>query len=220
MSDTAIYGVFGAGGFGRETMPVACAMLAQVGVGPQQLVFIDDGDVPDVINGHRVLSSRDFLDYPVSCRYFNVAIADSVIREKLARQLLAANALPFAIKSIHALDLGNNQIGQGAILAPFSFVSVNVKVGDFFQADMYASVTHDCVVGDFVTFAPKAQCNGAVLIEDHVYVGSGAIIRNSTPGRKITIGRGAVIGMGAVVTKSVPAGITVAGNPAVILERA
>ena len=32
--------------------------------------------------------------------------------------------------------------------------------------------------------------------------------------RTLVIGRGAVVGMGAVVTKSVPAGATVVGNPA------
>jgi acetyltransferase-like isoleucine patch superfamily enzyme len=30
----------------------------------------------------------------------------------------------------------------------------------------------------------------------------------------LVIGRGAVVGMGAVVTKSVPPGLTVVGNPA------
>jgi acetyltransferase-like isoleucine patch superfamily enzyme len=53
-----------------------------------------------------------------------------------------------------------------------------------------------------------------VVIEDDVYVGTGAIIRHGSDDRPITIGRGAVIGMGAVVTKSVPAGATVVGNPA------
>jgi len=220
MKKSAIYAIVGAGGFGREIMPVAYAMLAQQGIDKKQIVFVDDSpNIVRVINGHSVLSREDFFKYPAETCYFNVTIADYKTREKLASKFLSMNARPFSIKSINALDFSEDGIGKGAVLAPFSSVSVNVRVGDFFHADRYASLTHDCVAGNFVTLAPKAQCNGGVCIEDYVYIGSGAIIRNSTPDKKITIGRGAVIGMGAVVTKSVPAGATVVGNPARILEK-
>ncbi|MCU0189324.1 hypothetical protein N8H42_29090, partial [Citrobacter freundii] len=46
----------------------------------------------------------------------------------------------------------------------------------------------------------------------------GAIIKQGTPDKPLVIGKGAIVGMGAVVTKSVPAGVTVVGNPARILE--
>jgi acetyltransferase-like isoleucine patch superfamily enzyme len=69
-----------------------------------------------------------------------------------------------------------------------------------------------------VTFAPGVKCNGNVVIEDHAYIGSGAIIKQGQPGVPVVIGRGGVVGMGAVVTKSVPAGATVVGNPARVME--
>ena len=70
------------------------------------------------------------------------------------------------------------------------------------------------MIGDFVTFAPGVKCNGNVHIHDHAYIGSGAVIRQGIPGRPLVVGRGAVVGMGAVVTKDVPPGVTVVGNPA------
>ena len=43
----------------------------------------------------------------------------------------------------------------------------------------------------------------------------GALLKQGTHDKPLRIGRGAVIGMGAVVTKDVPAGSVVVGNPAV-----
>ena len=51
-----------------------------------------------------------------------------------------------------------------------------------------------------------------VTIEDRVWIGGGAML---LPG--ITIGREAIVGAGAVVTRDVPAGARVVGNPARIL---
>ena len=55
-------------------------------------------------------------------------------------------------------------------------------------------------------------CN--IVIEDHAYIGAGAIIKQGEPGKPTVIGQGAVVGMGAVVTKSISPGTTVVGNPA------
>ena len=51
-----------------------------------------------------------------------------------------------------------------------------------------------------------------VTIEDRVWIGGGAIL---LPG--VTIGREAIVGAGSVVTRDVPPGVRVAGNPARIL---
>ena len=110
-------------------------------------------------------------------------------------------------------------LGVGAILCPFVTISSNTRIGKHFHANLYPYVAHDCVIGDYVTFAPNVQCNGNVHIGDGVYIGTGAMIRQGTVDQPLTIGAGAVIGMGAVVTKPVAAGVTVVGNPARVLER-
>ena len=55
---------------------------------------------------------------------------------------------------------------------------------------------------------------GKVIIDDYVWIGTGAMI---LPG--VHLCRGAVVGAGAVVTKSVPEGTIVAGNPAKTLSK-
>lgn len=56
---------------------------------------------------------------------------------------------------------------------------------------------------------PTFDTFGKVVIGDYVYIGAEALIM---PG--VTIGDHALIAAGSVVTKSVPSGIVVAGNPA------
>lgn len=52
-----------------------------------------------------------------------------------------------------------------------------------------------------------------VVIEDDVWIGSGAIV---VPG--VTIGKGSVIGAGSVVTKDIPANVIAVGNPCKVLR--
>ena len=54
----------------------------------------------------------------------------------------------------------------------------------------------------------------AVTVHDNAYLGTDCILRPGKPDAPLEIGAGAVVGMGAVVTKSVPPGVTVVGNPA------
>jgi serine acetyltransferase len=57
---------------------------------------------------------------------------------------------------------------------------------------------------------PRSQ---SVTIQDNVWVGTGAVV---LPG--VTVGKGAVVGAGSVVTRDVPPGAVVAGNPARIIH--
>lgn len=58
------------------------------------------------------------------------------------------------------------------------------------------------------------QVKAPIIIEDYVWIGTGAMI---LPG--VRLGKGAVVGARAVVSKSVPPDTIVVGNPAKILER-
>lgn len=209
------YGIVGAGGYGRETMPLSRAALSTMLLsGEAELFFVVEGEVADEqINGCSVLSLEKFLTLPGE-RFFNIAIGASDARERIARFCENHGATPFSIVAENVIILDANEIGLGAVLSPFVTVTSNAKIGNHFHANIYSYIAHDCVIGDFVTFAPGVKCNGNVHIQDHAYIGTGAVIKQGTSTQPLVIGRGAVVGMGAVVTKSVAPGETVVGNPA------
>ncbi len=214
-----LYGIVGAGGFGREVLPVAQVMLAAAPPDqPYELVFVVEEGEAGTLNGHRLITADEFHRDDRD-RYFNIAITDQHVRERIAREFTAKGAAPFTIRAANSVDLGNNELGEGAILCAFTTITSNATIGRYFHANIYSYVGHDCRIGDFVTFAPDVHCNGGVIIEDGAYIGTGAIIKQSSPERVIVIGQGAVVGMGAVVTKSVAPLTTVVGNPAAVMER-
>nr|WP_321467050.1 hypothetical protein [uncultured Desulfobulbus sp.] len=218
-----IYGIIGAGGFGREVMPVARQMIANLkgsNSNKYELVFVvKNKNQKFAINGHNVIDESEFISIKSSNKYFNVAISDYKSREKISKKMINFNIKPFTIRALNSIIFDNNDIGEGAILCPFTTITSDAKIGKFFHSNIYSYVAHDCVIGDFVTFAPSVHCNGKVVIEDYAYIGTGVTIRNGTNERPIVIGKGSIIGMGSLVTKSVPPFTTVIGNPAVELIR-
>ncbi|MFK3690898.1 acyltransferase [Agrobacterium tumefaciens] len=85
----------------------------------------------------------------------------------------------------------------------------NIKIGEeVFIADQVIIRDWD---GHRLMGRPAAA---PIIIGNHVWIGMRAIILKG-----VTIGDGAVVGAGAVVTKDVPAGTIVAGNPAVVVKQ-
>lgn len=214
---TLLIGVYGASGFGKEVMPLVRQQYSTLH--QDNFVFIDDGQANTLLNGYEVFSYENFISQPAAHKAVTIAIANSQVREKLVSRLNEDGVQHLDIKAMNTVILDEVEIGEGSLLCPFSCLTSNIKIGKFFHANIYSYVAHDCVIGDYVTFAPGVKCNGNIHIEDHAYIGTGAVIKQGTPDKPLVIGKGAIVGMGAVVTKSVPAGVTVVGNPARILEK-
>ncbi|MFS2048319.1 acetyltransferase [Variovorax sp. Varisp41] len=210
----SLYAVYGASGCGRGIMPLARAQLQKLGIESDRLVFIDDNCDSQMVNGHKVLRYADFVRENAAERHVVIAIASGAVREKLANRCAEDGVHPWSVVADSTLIMDDVVIGEGCALSPFATITSNIRIGKHFHANLYSYVEHDCFIGDFVTLAPGAKCNGNIVIEDHAYVGSGAVIKQGKPGRPIIVGKNSIVGMGAVVTRDVPAGVTVVGNPA------
>lgn len=208
-----IFGLFGAGGFAREVMPIVRQNLPA----HAQLYFVQTSPEFSSLNGHPVISEAQFSMLEGDKTYA-IAIADAQARRAIAARMETI-AKPEQLIADNSVIGDANTLGSGLVLCPFTCITSNITIGVHFQANIYAYVGHDCVIGDYVTFAPGVKCNGNVHIGNNAYLGTGCMIRQGTPDNPLTIGENAIIGMGAVVTKSVPANTTVVGNPARPLEK-
>jgi sugar O-acyltransferase (sialic acid O-acetyltransferase NeuD family) len=211
-------GIFGAGGFGKEVMPLVQFIMNDNNCCKLVFVVEDEFFHPNSsLHGYEVISMTEYLNFDGE-KYYCIAIANSHARERIDVLLLENGATPIDVFAESSIKLKGSTIGPGAIFCHFSHITSDVKVGRQFHCNYYSYVAHDVIIGDYVTFAPGVKCNGGVQIEDHAYIGSGAVIKDAT-NSPVVIGKGAVVGMGAVVTKSVPPGVTVIGNPAKPLNK-
>lgn len=199
-----VIGIYGAAGCGRGIMPLMRAQYPGA-----EHIFIDDGQAPGHVNGHHIVTWAEFVERETDDKAVSIAIAAPRTRQALSEKCSAANIPLIEARAASVVQMDEVVIGNGACLSPFVTLTSNIRIGRCFHANLYSYVEHDCVIGDFVTFAPGAKVNGNVTIGDHAYIGSGAVIRQG-----LTIGASAIVGMGAVVIRDVPPGVTVVGNPA------
>jgi len=138
-------------------------------------------------------------------------------RESGIMPFLIGAAFPSARREIAARrPFGHGPWERGQVVFPGVKIGQGVGIGWHTHLLYNAVISHGCQVGSFVTVCSGAVLCGEVTVEDDVFVGANATIIHGG----ITIGRGAKIGAGAVVLEDVPAGATVVGNPARIMEPA
>ena len=208
--------VLGAGGHGRELADiiraVGSANSANYGNAENDAVellgVVDDAEPDRIVlarSGTRYLGDRTALagmDAEV-----HLGVGYPHVRARIDEELGFLSALPIVHPS--AFVGSGSTLAEGVVIAQGAIVTTNVRLGRHTHVNVAASVSHDCVVGDYVTICPQAALTGSASIGSCSFIGSGAMI---LPG--VSIGENVTVGAGAVVAADVPSNTTVAGVPA------
>ncbi len=207
--------IYAAGGTGREIAAWA-GRASWRGESFEPVGFVDDSAEP----GARVHGLGAWPLAEAAVRHRGAAVIATVGDSRLRERLIAAAeaaGLVSAPPLIHPgveIDLAHVQLAPGVVICPGGVVTTDISIGRHTQINVNCTVTHDTVIGAFVTLSPGTQLSGTNQLGDHVFLGTGAVTVNGHPGHPLRIGAGSVVGAGAVVTRDVPPGVTVVGVPA------
>lgn len=100
-------------------------------------------------------------------------------------------------------------VGEGSILSGEVHIGPHVTMG---PGCRFITGDHP-VPPDFGRFRDMTPRHAAIVVEEDVFIGAGVTV---LPG--VIIGRGAAVGAASVVSKNVPPGAIVVGNPARIIR--
>ena len=142
---------------------------------------------------------------------------------------------------VQSTTIGNNtRVWQFCVILPGAVIGTNCNICSS------VFIENDVIIGDNVTIKSGVQIWDGITIEDNVFIGPNVTFTNdkfpkskqyphtllktcvregATIGANATIlpgifiGKHTFIGAGSVVTKNIPDGVTVIGNPAHILEK-
>ncbi len=194
------------GGQGRIVMDACIAAGFEV-VG----ILDDSPEVPAERNGIPVLGAPADWTAIDPAIGFVLAIGQQQRLELGAEMLEAGRALPTVVHPMSFVS-PSATLARGVVVLSGCTVHANAALHEFVIVNANCSVDHDCVLERGSQLGPGVTFPGHVRVGECAFVGAGAV---ALPGKQI--GARAVVGAGTVVTKDVPDGATVAGNPGRVL---
>lgn len=113
---------------------------------------------------------------------------------------------------ISRLRVGAATFGYGNLIMQGASIQPNAVLGDFNYVNIHCVIGHDSVVGGYNSFGVAAVVTGRCRIGQECYIGSTSVITNEAQ-----VGDGAFICAGTVISRPVPPGAKMMGNPPRVL---
>lgn len=182
--------IVGAGGHGRDIATIAHQALRYV-----QVVMLDDDPAKELLPTACVATAEWYL----------LGFNAPAMRERFDQH-------ERDIYLVHpsAAVAPDTQPTAGLVIAQQVVIGPEVTFGRHVHINYHASMTRT-TLGDYTTVAPGATIGGDVTIGARCFIGLNASI-----GNLVVLGDDVTVGMGAVIPPrtTIPAGVTVVGNPA------
>ena len=201
--------IIGAGGFGREVK----WLIDSINIAQKKWDFIgyydDDLSERKNIEQKLLLGNIEELNNIQESVGVIIAIGHPEIKKKIFNNLHNSNLYFPSLVHPNCLIGNNVTIGQGAVICANNILTCDIIIEDFVTLNLACTVGHDTTIKSYCSIMPTVNVSGEVLMEECVYVGTGAKIIN-----QINIGSHSTIGAGAVVIKDVPRNSISVGVPA------
>jgi sugar O-acyltransferase (sialic acid O-acetyltransferase NeuD family) len=148
--------------------------------------------------------------------YRECLVVNAITRDTRTRAATTAELLRHGARLtnlVHpSVDLRHVRLGTGNLVHEGVVLQPGTVVGDNCAFNCNVIVSHECTIEDHVFMAPGSVLAGLVKLRRGVLIGVHATVLP-----RLEIGEWATVGGGALVIRHVPAGATVAGNPARVL---
>ncbi len=208
--ETPTWYIYGAGGFGLETLDICLSAMAAGLVPKRHLRFIVDGSGQKEVLGYPVVELADCEQGAL----VTIAVGEPAARAMVADKATAASLRLTSAIAPSAVISPSATLEEGVIVAPLCSVQARAFIGRNAAVNTMAIVGHDVQVAEHVVISSMVNLGGAVKVGQRTYVGMGGMIRE-----KLTVGADSIIGMGSVVHRDVPDEVIAMGDPARVVRR-
>lgn len=194
--------IVGASGHGKVAADIAALC------GYTDIAFLDDDESLKDCMGYKILGKSSTANAYASGDFF-IAIGNSIVREKVQKQLTASGLHMVSLVHPDAVIAKRAFIGTGTVVMAGAVINPDSRIGNGCIINTASSVDHDNVLEDYVHISVGSHLAGTVHIGKGAWVGAGAVVSNN-----IHICDNCTIGAGAVVIEDIHEAGTYVGVPA------